>query len=481
MSIEQLWLRERRRRVLTGGLGGLGGIALSTLLGARARAAAVGPAGAAASGRAQAESSGPHHRATAKAVIFIYLGGGPSHIDLLDPKPALQKYDGKAAPQAIVSRRGTGATKLLASRYRFANHGASGLPVSELLPHLARRADDLAVVRSMWTTRIDHDEARVLFCTGRAFAGFPSLGSWCVYGLGTENRNLPAFISIPDTVLIKGHAPSTWTSGFLPATYQATPLNDSGPPIHNLVRPAHVSPRAQRRYLDLVQTFNRGHSRARPGATELDARIANLELAARMQVEAMRHLDLRGESAETRALYGADQESTRTWGRMCLLARRLVEGGVRFVQLVSTSWDHHGNIWKGLPQECLRTDQPIAALLSDLKRRGLLDSTLVVWSGEFGRLPTAEGQNADALGRDHDMFGFSMWMAGGGIKGGTAYGATDEIGYAAVEDRVSIADVHATILHCLGLEARRLTFDFEGRDETLLGVERARVIRELLG
>jgi len=311
--------------------------------------------------------------------------------------------------------------------------------------------------------------------TGRAISGFPSLGCWVTYALGTANDSMPAYVALPDTD--PERLRNAISSGWLPALYQGTPFNiKGGSPIFDLERPASMSSNDQRAYLQLTQTLNRKHYAARRDLTQLDARIQNFELAARMQVEALRGMDLTGESSAVRKLYGLEDETTKRFGTQCLIARRLVESGVRFVHLIRNDWDHHGQLKDRLAKSCAETDIPVAALIKDLKQRGLLDSTLVIWAGEFGRLPVAEGGS----GRDHNPYGFSFWMAGGGIKGGTAYGATDEFGYASVENKVSMADFHATVLHLLGLDFKKLTFEYEGRDESLTGVEPARVVKEIL-
>jgi len=333
-------------------------------------------------------------------------------------------------------------------------------------------------VRSGVSTRIDHGEANLLLHTGRPIGGFPTMGSWVSYGLGTENANLPAYVALT-TGTPADRTSGAISCGCLPSLYQGTPLNTGeGDPFFylNPRADAPVAEAAPAEFLRLTQALNRRHRDARPELSQLDARIQNYELAARMQAEAMTRLDLAGESAATRRLYGLDNAPTADFGKRCLLARRLVEAGVRFVHLFRYDWDHHGGLREGLRKSCAETDRPVAALIEDLKSRGLLDSTLVVWTGEFGRQPVVEG----ADGRDHNPHGFSFWLAGGGVKGGTVYGRTDDFGYAAVENPVRIADLHATVLHQLGLQHDRLTFEFEGREETLTGVEPARVVKELL-
>ncbi|HSH14507.1 MAG TPA: DUF1501 domain-containing protein, partial [Verrucomicrobiae bacterium] len=360
------------------------------------------------------------------------------------------------------------------SPFQFARHGQSGLEVSELLPHLARVVDDIAVVRSGVTKHIDHGEALLAMHTGRGQSGFPSLGCWVTYALGTENQDMPAYVAM--CAADPERARNATTAGFLPALYQGTPFNTAGgSPIFNLNRHESMSEADQTLMRQLTQSLNRRHQAARAGLSELDARIQNFELAARMQVEAFKYVDLATESEATRRLYGLDQEMTKPFGAQCLTARRLLESGVRFVHLVRNDWDHHADIPKNLTKSCGETDQPIAALLIDLKQRGLLDDTLVIWTGEFGRLPVVQGGS----GRDHNPFGFSFWLAGGGVRGGMTHGATDDFGYAAVEDPVSVHDLHATVLNLLGLDHQKVTFDFEGRNETLTGAEGGNVVEAL--
>jgi hypothetical protein len=393
-------------------------------------------------------------------------------MDLLDPKPLLNRLHGKNAPFEVVQRAAKGK-RLMGSPFRFARHGQAGHQISELLPNLAHVADEIAVIRSATSTRFDHDQGQLLFSTGRAVAGFPSIGSWVSYGLGRANEDLPAYVAMGT-----GRVAQASASGFLPPQHQGTPVRVEGVPIFDLAPPRDALPGEQRRLLGLIETLNRGHQASRPGNPDLEARITNFELAARMQGAATRAVDLSREPGWVSSLYGLDQEVTRDFGRQCLLARRLVEAGVRFVHLVYPQrWDHHEKLNERLPEQCLATDRPVAALLMDLRQRGLLDETLVVWTGEFGRLPTVEG---DKGGRDHNPHAFSLWMAGGGVRGGVVHGATDDFGYAAVDKKVTIADLHATMLRLLGLDVQRLTYDFEGRDETLVGVSPAKVIEEIL-
>jgi hypothetical protein len=409
----------------------------------------------------------PHHPARAKRVIFLYMPGGPSHVDLFDPKPRLQQENGKPLPFEKPRLERTKTGNLLASPWRFARHGQSGIEVSELLPRTAACIDDLCVIRSMVADNINHTGAALQMCTGEQAFSRPSMGSWITYGLGTENQNLPGFVVVSPAAVFQGA--QLWASSFLPSAYQGTLVRDLNQPIANLHEPSGDLTR-QRAKLDALRELNELHKRDRVIEGELDARIASFELAFRMQMEAPEAFDLSRESAATHRLYGTDQPVTELFGRQCLLARRLAERGVRFIQLFDAPrnnvWDHHSGLREELPKRCAAVDQPIAALLRDLKSRGLLDDTLVLWGGEFGRTPTAEGTN----GREHHPFGFTMWMAGGGIRGGHVHGATDEFGWHAVEDKVHVHDLHATILHLLGFDHTRLTYHFAGRDYRLTDV-----------
>ncbi|HEV3341908.1 MAG TPA: DUF1501 domain-containing protein, partial [Pirellulales bacterium] len=400
------------------------------------------------------------------------------HVDLLDPKPMLSKHDGQPPPKEVADdEKLTG--NLLKSPYRFARHGGSGLEFSETLPYIARHADQMAVVRSMFTMHRNHEQAIRAMHTGLTIAGRPTLPAWVAYGLGTENQELPAYVVLPDSSGLPVDGIRNWSSGWLPPVYQGTPFRAQGLPVLNLrprtPRPAEV----ERGRLDLLSQLNVEHRERHPGELELDARIASFELAARMQLSATDALDLSQESLATQALYGLDKPVTRSYGARCLMARRLVERGVRFVQLFMAGqpWDTHANNAAGTRSCCEQTDLPIAGLLTDLKQRGLLEQTLVVWGGEFGRTPGAQGKD----GRDHHPYGFSIWLAGGGIKGGQTYGATDDFGYHAVTDRCHVSDLHATILHLLGLDFHRLTFPRQGRDERLTDVHPAKILTRLLG
>lgn len=423
----------------------------------------------------------PHFAPKAKNVIFIYVGGGPSTIDMYDPKQMLRKYDGKPAPFEIKGRALNGSQQIMASPWEFTKCGQSGREISNLLPHFQKVVDKVTFVRSMQTDRIDHSTAQFTFVTGRGFTGFPSLGSWVSYALGSENQNMPAYIALGDGTSIGARSHS---SAWLPPVYSGTAMRaDAEAPIYNIKRPDSITPEQQVRLLDMVGQLNREQKMQYPLDQELEARIANYELAARMQVEALRVSDLQSESEATRKLYGVDDKASGQFGKLCLMGRRLVESGVRFVQIYAGGgggWDTHSNIKGQLPGLCNYIDQGMSALLTDLESRGMLKDTLVVWSGEFGRLPTIEAANSNP-GRDHNPYGFSLWMAGAGLKPGYDFGETDELGYAAVpEYKVGHSDMHATIQHLLGIDYAKNTFYYEGRHESLVGVTPARVIKEIL-
>jgi len=410
----------------------------------------------------------PHFPAKAKSCIFLFNYGGPSQVDLFDPKPELTKRTGEAMPNLdedpLFKARNPGT--LLGSSRKFAKHGQSGIEISDLFPNIAKCVDDLAIIRSTYTDSFAHGSGLLQMNTGFLRQGYPSLGSWVTYGLGTVNQNLPAFVVLLDHRGGPISGPPNWSAGFMPAAFQGTQFRTSGDPVLNLSPPADVSRDQQRNELDLLAKLNQQHGAARPENSELSARIASYELAFRMQSDAPDAVELAKETEETKKLYGLDDPKTEKFGRRCLLARRLVERGVRFVQVYSggghleDTWDAHSDVNKNHEVHCAETDQPIHALLTDLKKRGLLDETLVVWAGEFGRTPT--GQNGK--GRDHSPRGFSTWMAGGGIKGGQVVGQTDDFGYAAVEDKVHVHDLHATILHLMGMDHTKLTYFHGGRN-----------------
>jgi hypothetical protein len=425
----------------------------------------------------------PHHGPRAKAVIQLFMNGGPSQVDLFDYKPALEKFAGQPPGRDLAAEvravRETGG--LMPSPYRFSRHGESGLEISELLPHLGTVADDITVVRSMFTTHLAHEAALFLMHGGRILPTRPSLGAWIVYGLGSENRNLPAYVVLDDPKGLPINLIQNWQSGWLPAVYQGTRVRSEGSPILDLHAKQEDPPAVVELSRGLLARMDAAHRDAHPGSVELEARIASYELAARMQMAATDALDLGKESAATREAYGMNDERTASYGTRCLMARRLVERGVRLVQIYIEGqiWDNHNKIRQGLEYACGKTDRPAAALVRDLKQRGLLDSTLVIWGGEFGRLPIAQAPGPNA-GRDHGPSGFSIWMAGGGVKGGATYGTTDEIGYRAAENRVSVHDFHATVLHLVGMNHRNLVFEREGRSERLTDEYPARVVDEIL-
>jgi len=411
----------------------------------------------------------PHFEPKAKRVIFLFMSGGPSHVDTFDPKPELTKMHGQPLPASfgpVKTRRGVDKNKLLASKRTFKKYGKSGIEVSDWFPHIGSVIDDICVHRGCYGDSVTHPESVYLMNTGSILMGRPSLGAWVSYGLGTENRNMPSFVVMPDPGgWPKGGAPA-WGNGYLPATYQGTVVRGGKPPIAHLENPAGVSDEQQRRTLDFIGESNRDYIAERHEDSELAARISAYELAFRMQAHAPDVIDLTKETEETKKLYGLDSKETAEFGTRCLLARRMVERGVRFVQLYSgdtNGWDGHSDLEGNHSKLALASDKPIAGLLTDLKRRGLLKDTLVIWGGEFGRTPMSEGTN----GRDHNPHGFCMWFAGGGIKGGQALGATDPVGLRAAEAKAHDNDIHATILHLLGFNHKRLTFRHNGRNERL--------------
>ena len=417
----------------------------------------------------------PHFAAKAKSVIWLFLNGGQSHVDTWDYKPELQKRDGQKLPGAdpktgFFTTSGT----LLKSPFKFEQHGQSGAWVSEIFPHLAKHVDQMAFIHSCYTESNNHSPALFQLNTGLNRMGFPCVGSWVTYGLGSVNENMPGFVVMTDALgrgLPKGKA-LNWGAGFLPGVYQATPLNNKSPAIDNLVRRSKQSSNQQRRMMDLVQASNREHQQRYTGEADLTARIESFELAFRMQMSAPKVLDVDKESEATRKSYGLDNKKCAHFGRQCLMARRMVERGVRFIQIYSggtgdaESWDGHKDIRKNHSTLAGEVDQPIAALLTDLEKQGLLDSTLVICGGEFGRTSDSQGSK----GRDHNPHAFTTWFAGGGINGGVHHGVTDEVGYKTIEGRTSFHDLHTTILHLLGMDHERLTYRFNGRDYRLTDV-----------
>jgi len=410
----------------------------------------------------------PHFAPTAKRVIFLFMEGGPSHMDLFDPKPLLNQLAGQTMPASFkrpITPMGETESPLLASPRKWKRHGQSGLWVSDWLPHTAGCVDDLAVIRSCWTNGINHSGGVCQMNTGQPMGGRPSLGSWVSYGLGTENANLPAFVVMTDTTATVTNGPRNWSAGFMPATYQGTKLNSGAAPIQHLNLPKGVTPGMRLRQLEMLRRLNEQHLKSREGQSELEARIRAYELAYRMQAAAPEAVDLTQETEVTKKLYGFGNKDTEPFGRCCLLARRLVERGVRFVQIyhgAGSKWDSHSKMESNHSRQCRQSDLPTAGLLKDLKSRGLLDDTLVIWGGEFGRTPMSEKGD----GRDHNPTGFTMWLAGGGVKGGQVIGATDELGLWAIQDRLHVHDLHATILHLLGIHNLDLIYRYKGRPET---------------
>ena len=433
------------------------------------------------------EERRPHFEPRARAVIHLFMNGGPSQMDLFDPKPLLDRHHGEAYFDRIAGEveNPQAAGAILRSPFPFARRGQCGMWISDALPHLARRADDIALIRSMHTTSLTHEPAVYMIQSGKLGPGRPTLGAWVTYALGSASDDLPAYIVLDDPLGLPVNGVENWQAGFLPPLFQGTRLRSTGTPVLNLKRETGEPESVVRIERSLISRLDRLHERERPGQPVLDARIASYELAARMQLAATDALDISRESPQTLEMYGIGKEPTDSYGRRCLLARRLVERGVRFVQLYINGqiWDNHTELASGLKGACERTDQPIAALLEDLKRRGLFGSTLVVWGGEFGRLPIAQlpaDRNAAKAGRDHNKNAFASWLAGAGVKGGTTHGATDDLGLHAVEGRVSVPDWHATILHLLGVDHDLLAVERNGFPEKLTGVSEARVVKEVL-
>ena len=471
LSPERVRESVTRRGFLSQYAGSLGGVALSHLL---------------ASGESRAGVADTTHRSLksggkAKSVICLFQHGGPSQMDLFDPKPALQKYNGQAYPGGKLEvhfdkQKGN----VLGSPFKFARYGESGIELCELLPHTAGIVDDITMIRSMKTESVDHESALRLIQTGRFLAGMPVWGSWVVYGLGTENANLPAYVVLTDPGGLPVDGERNWSSGWLPAVYQGTPFRSGNTPVLDLKTPADLPDKARTNQLNWLQKLNQNHLKRHSGNTELEARLKNFETAARMQMAVPELLDFSRENAATHKLYGLDNPATAEYGRRCLLARRLVENGVRFVQIYMKGqpWDTHSNNAGSLKGLCATTDGPSAALVKDLKQRGLLDSTIVMWTGEFGRLPISQGTD----GRDHNRHAFSMWIAGGGFKGGYTHGSTDDFGYESVKDVVTVHDLHATLLHTLGIDHHKLAVQHDGRGTSLTDAEvtGAKLVPELL-
>ena len=449
-----------RRDFLCRAGAGFGSVALAYLL----QKEALARAGTSGSGFLAARE--PHHPARAQSVIWLFMEGGPSHIDLFDPKPELERLAGQPMPPSFgrpITSAGTANNMIMASKRNWKQHGESGIWVSDWYPHVAQHVDDMVVLRSCQADGLNHVGSVCQMNTGSILAGRPSLGAWTTYGLGTANENLPTFVILTDEKQVLG-GPKNWSAGFLPASYQGTLFRNEGAPIFHLAPPELVSDKQQRSKLDFLNELNRFFGRDKAEDTELTARLNSFELAYRMQSAASEAVDLSKESETTRKLYGLDDQATEGFGRNCLLARRLVERGVRFVQLYSGSgsgWDAHSDMEGNHSKMCKSSDKPIGGLLTDLKARGLLDSTLVVWGGEFGRTPFSEKGD----GRDHNPWGFTIWMAGGGVKGGQTIGSTDEIGLRAVDRPCHVHDIHATMLHLMGLNHFALTHMHNGRLE----------------
>ena len=466
-----------RRQMLAQCANGFGAVALASLLrdGGFGPAALAGEASendpAAFTTTGEGMPDGLHHAAKARSVIFLYMDGGPSQVDTFDPKPRLDREHGQPIKMEVPPTQFNNVGSVLRCPWPFTQHGESGIPVSGLFPHVAECVDDLAVVRSMVSNFSEHTNANYFLHTGHGQQGRPSMGAWATYGLGSESQNLPGFIVLNGGLIPPGGL-DNFNSGFLPAAYQGSVFKHGANPVANLAR-TEATEELQRGKLELLGRLDQGLLARAGESDELEASIANYELAYRMQAAVPDLMDLSRESQETQRLYGieSDFEHARAYGRLCLVARRLVERGVRFIEVTCPSlgqdrWDQHGNLKEGHEQNARAVDQPIAGLLKDLKARGLLESTLVVWGGEFGRTPMAQGGD----GRDHNPFGFTIWLAGGGIRGGTIYGATDDYGYFAVENKVPIHDLHATMLHLLGIDHTRLTYRFGGRDMRLTDV-----------
>jgi hypothetical protein len=468
------------RRAFLGQSLGLGALALSTLLDADARAA--GPPGRR---KALPGLPGlPHFRPTAKRVIFLYMSGGPSHLETFDYKPKLAELDGKPMPesytkgQPIAQLQGQ-ALRCLGPRFRFHKHGKSGQMIADILPWTAKLADDICIIRSMRTDQINHDPAHTVMNTGTSISGRPSMGAWLSYGLGSECDNLPAFVVLTSE---GGRNPQPissrqWGSGFLPGHHQGVMFHAKGDPVHYVANPPGVSRKQQRQVIDTIRELNSLRNELAP-RPEITTRIAQYELAFKMQTSVPELMDLSREPRKVFEMYGT-KGADGSFAANCLLARRLVERGVRFIQLYHRGWDHHGDLVPYMKTCCGLTDRPTWALLTDLKQRGLLDDTLIIWGGEFGRTPMFQGKGRSP-GRDHHIKGFSMWLVGGGIRGGITHGATDELGYNAVVDPVHVRDLHATMLHCLGIDHRKLTFKYQGLDFRLTGVEKAQVVKKVL-
>jgi hypothetical protein len=476
-AIESPLLETSRRAFLGQSALGIGSMALSSLLN-------EGTAQSATIRSATPRPGLPHFPPQAKRVIFLYMSGGPSHLETFDSKPMLAKLDGQPMPesytegQPIAQLQGQ-ALRCLGPQFAFHRHGESGQEIADILPHTAKIADDICILRSLHTDQINHDPAHTVMNTGTSISGRPSMGAWLTYGLGSECDDLPGFVVLTSE---GGRNPQPiasrqWGAGFLPGQYQGVQFHSMGDPVHYVRRPEGIEEHQQRDLVDTVNQLNRLRN-TRVGNTDIETRIAQYEMAFRMQTSVPELMDLSDEPQSILDLYGTEG-ADGSFAANCLLARRLAERGVRFIQLYHRGWDHHGDLVGYMKTCCNLCDGPTAALVQDLKQRGLLEETLIIWGGEFGRTPMFQGKGTTA-GRDHHIRGFSMWLAGAGIRGGTTYGATDELGYHAIENRVHVRDLHATILHQLGIDHRRLNFRYQGLDFRLTGVEEARVVHDIL-
>ena len=469
---EHALLRQTRRKFLTSATGSVGSFALATMLGNQITATG-------AVHRRPSSAPVPHFQPRAKRVIHLCMAGGPSQFETLDFKPELAKRNGQAMPESLtkgqpIAQLQGKALRIMRPHFQFKKSGASGLEIADVLPNIQGVADDLCVIRSMVTEQINHDPAHTFFNTGARVAGHPSMGAWLMYGLGSDNENLPGFVVLTSEGGGQGQpiASRQWSSGFLPSRYQGVKLNSTGEPVYYIESPDGVSNPCQSEIVQAVIDLNREHSKAIENP-EIANRIAQYELAFRMQTEVPALADCRDETAATLELYGC-KPGDGSFASNCLMARRLAERGVRFIQLYHRGWDHHGQIKEGVLNTAKRVDKATAALLLDLKQRGLLEDTLVIWGGEFGRTPMAQGS-----GRDHHIKGYSLFLAGAGVNGGSSYGATDDLGYNAVENPVHVRDLHATMLYALGIDHEKLTFKHQGLDAKLTGVEPAHVIKEI--
>jgi hypothetical protein len=478
MTVEEFARIQLRRSFLQQCAGGLGTIALWHLLAQEGRAFQVLP------DINPLKPKPSHFPARAKNVIFLFMSGAPSHLDLFDPKPSMRKWDGQALPESLSKNLNLAFIKPTATIWpsprAFQRHGVCGTEFSELLPHVGSCADDICLVRSMYTDQINHHPGQLMMNCGSQLVGRPSMGAWVTYGLGSESQNLPGYVVLNSAGGTSAGS-GNWGSGFLPSSYQGVPFRSVGDPVLYLSNPPGITTDAQRERLDLLRDLNESDYMA-AGDVEIAARIASYELAFRMQSAAPELLDLSKESPATLEMYGIKPDASNPFAANCLLARRLVERGVRFVQLCHERWDHHTDLNSSIQKQCAITDQASAALLKDLKQRGLLGTTLLIWGGEFGRTPMVENRKPDAKdsqGRDHHRLAFSLWLAGGGIKAGQVVGQTDDLGFNIVQDKVDVHDFHATLLYCLGLDHKRLTYRHQGRDFRLTDVS-GQVAQKLL-